>query len=227
LVVPPLIPRSRKLRTGLLVTASLAVVAVVALLLANTADSGNKKAKGTSSTAPASKNGLKLQLGLIHVQSAGPRAPLRSPLRRLVLASAQTYVNSAILAPLERGQVGADYLKLFDPFVKTTATHADRPALTEAGTGLVNGSFHATASHVRLDGLGDPTGNIALVAASFTMKIEAPTPTGLLTIARATELTFANEFGKWVVTAYNVGVRRTINHSTTASTAHTGSKAPQ
>jgi len=225
--VPRLIPRSRKLRTGLIVAASLVVVAVVALLLASTADSGNKKAKSTPSTVPGSKTGLKLQLGLIRVQSAGPQAPLRSPLRRLLLASTQTYVDSAVLAPLESGRVGTDYAKLFDPLVKTSATHADRPTLTEANTGLVNGPLDATASHVRLDGLGDPTGKVALVAASFTMKIRAPTPAGPISIIRATELTFANEFGKWVVTAYNVGVTRTINDSTTATTARTGPKASQ
>jgi hypothetical protein len=222
--VPPLIPRSRRVRTGLLIAAAVVVVAVVAIVLANTADSGSKKTgrkPGTSSGATPLA-GLKLQLGTIHVQSAGPKAPLPSQLRRLVVASAQHYIDSAILAPLEGGKLGFDYAKDFDGLVKPAATSEDRLALTEAGTGLVSGPLRATASHVRLDGLGDPTGKMVLVAASFSMKIEGSTPTGPLTIARATELTFANEFGKWVVTAYNVGVTRTINHSTTVTTARAG-----
>ena len=221
-------PRSRRLHTGLIVAASIVVVAVVALLLANTADSGNKKkAKATTSTGPVSETGLKLQLGTIHMQSAGPRALLPSQLRRLVVRSAQAYVDSAILAPLENGKLGFDYAKDFDALVKPAATSIDRLALTEAGTGLVSGPLHATASHVRLDGLGDPDGKVLLVAASFSMRIEGSTPTGPLTIARATELTFAKEFGKWVVTAYNVGVSRTINHSSTATSARSEPKASQ
>lgn len=226
--MPPRIPRSRGLRIGLLVAASVIVVAVVALVLSNSGGSGGKKHGGKTAGAPVKNaTGLKLQLGTIHVQSAGPRASLPSQLRRLVVASAQAYVDSAILAPLEGGKLGFDYAKDFDPLVKPDATSTDRLALTEAGTGLVSGPLHATASHVRLDGLGDPTGKILLVAASFSMKVEGSTPTGPLTIARATELTFAQEFGKWVVTAYNVGVTRTINNSSTVTTAKSGSKAPQ
>ena len=217
-------PRSRRLRTGLIVAASLVVVAIVALLLANMADSGSKKAKAKTGSAPVKNaTGLKLQLGVIHVQSAGPQAPMPSPLRRAVVAAAQSYVDDAILAPLEGGRVGSGYPKIFDPFAKVAASTTDRLALTEAGTGLVSGPLQAVASHVQLDGLGDPTGQVVLVAASFSMKIDGSTPTGPLTIARATELTFAKESGKWVVTAYNVGVRRTIDHSTTVTTARSSS----
>jgi hypothetical protein len=75
---------------------------------------------------------------------------------------------------------------------------------------------------VRIDALGDPTGKVALAATSWTMNVKTPTPKGRLTIRRRTELTFANELGKWVVTAYRVTVRRSIGAKTASQTITSG-----
>ena len=99
---------------------------------------------------------------------------------------------------------------MFDAGVKSAAAGPDRPALTEGSTGVVRGAVHATASPLRIDGIGDQSGKIALVATTFGLTVKASTPAGPLTITRLTELTFANEFGKWRVTAYKVVVRRRV-----------------
>ena len=74
---------------------------------------------------------------------------------------------------------------------------------------------------VRIDAISEPTGKLALVATTFVVRIDAQTPTGRkLVVRRRTELTFADEFGKWVVTAYRVTVRRSVGGRTTTTTAH-------
>jgi hypothetical protein len=227
MVVPPQITQSLNLRTATIAAASIVIVALLAVVLANTADSGKHK-NGTdhaSSRIPAETSALKLVVGQVDVQSAGPPAKVRSALRRALLQSTQAYVNDAIIAPLDRGKVVNGYETIFDPFVKGAASVRDRAALTEEHTGKAHGQLKATASPVRLDGLGDQNGQLSLVAATFTMNVKATTPAGAVTIRRHTELTFANEFGKWVVTAYRVTVRRSIGARTTSLAAHSGAGA--
>ena len=76
-------------------------------------------------------------------------------------------------------------------------------------------------TRVRIDAVSEPTGRLALVATTFNLRIDAQTPTGRkLVVRRRTELTFAYESGKWVVTAYRVSVRRSVGGRTTTTTAH-------
>ena len=190
-------------------------------------DSGKKKhaTDNTANGIPAETSALKLVIGQVDVQSAGPPAKVKSSLRRALLQATQAYVNDTIIAPLDTGKVVNGYQTMFDPFVKGPASAQDRAALTEEHTGKASGQLKATASPVRLDGLGDQTGQLSLVAATFTMNLEATTPAGAVTIRRHTELTFANEFGKWVVTAYRVTVRRSIGARTTSIAVHSGAGA--
>jgi hypothetical protein len=224
--MPSLLPRSKKLRTALLVLVSIVIIGIAASLLANTADSGSgskHQSNGSSTVAPPKHvAALKLRIGTVSIQNTGPPAKIKAPVRRAVLDATQGYVDDAILAPLERGHVDTGYESMFDSGVKSAAAGPDRPALTEGSTGVARGAVHATASPLRVDGIGDQSGKIALVAASFGLTVKASTPAGPLTITRLTELTFANEFGKWRVTAYKVIVRRRIGATTTSKRASTG-----
>jgi hypothetical protein len=207
---------------------SIVAVAVVAVLLANTADSGNNApaAKGRKPTATVPQSSrVRLVVGKVIVQNTGPPARVTRAIRRSVLSSTQLYVDGAILAPLHQGQVDKAYARVFDPGVRKAAARNDRTVLTEATTGRARGAVRATASRVRIDAIGDPTGKVAFAATSFTMDVKMPTPKGRLTIRRRTELTFANELGKWVVTAYRVTVRRSVGTKTTSQTI-TSSGAP-
>jgi hypothetical protein len=157
-------------------------------------------------------------VGRIFVQNAGPPAKVTRKIRRTLLQSTQLYVDGAILAPLHRGQVNKAYAKVFDAGVRKGAARTDRAVLTEATTGRLRGAVRTVATKVQIDAFGDPTGKVALAATTFKMSVKAPTPKGRLTINRHTELTFANEFGKWVVTAYRVTVRRSIGAKTASQT---------
>ena len=221
--MPSLLPRSKKLRTALLVLVSIVIIGIAASLLANTADSGSKQKSTGSSTVAPPKNvaALRLRIGTVSIQNTGPPAKIMAPVRRAVLDATQIYVDDAILAPLKSGRVDTSYQSMFDSGVDSAAG-PDRPALTEGSTGVVRGAVHATASPLRIDGIGDQSGKIALVATTFGMTVKASTPAGPLTITRLTELTFANEFGKWRVTAYKVVVQRHVGATTTSKRASTG-----
>jgi hypothetical protein len=161
--------------------------------------------------------GLTLELGDVDVQSAGPQATISKAVQQSVLDASQSYVDDAILAPLEDGKLDRDYAKLFDSAVRVPATGRDQGTVTEAGTGSVK-PVKATATKVRLDGMGDQTGKVVLVAATFGVDVSGKG----VRIKRLTELTFANEKGEWVVTAYRVGVQRSTSARTTAAVAHAG-----
>jgi hypothetical protein len=224
--VPPR-KRAPKQKTALIVGASVVAIAVVALILANLADSGSgtkpPRKKASTTTPAATSTKLELRFGAAHVQNTGLPTKVKPPVRVALVKIAQGYIDNAIMAPLERGAVNNAYATSFDPGVKRAAARTDRAVLTEVQTRAATGPVQATASPVRIDVVGDPTGKIALAATTFTMQIKAPTARGLLTIRRLTELTFANEFGRWYVTAYRVTVRRKLGAKTTSSTASTSS----
>lgn len=208
--------RSKKPRTALIVGGSVVVIAILALVISNLvmSDDDTKPAKVENSA------GLTLELGDVEVQSAGPPATISKAVRQSVLDASQSYVDDAILAPLEDGKVDRNYAKLFDSGVRQSATGRDQGTVTESRTGSLK-SVKATATKVRLDGLGDQTGKVVLVAATFGVDVSGKG----VKIKRLTELTFANEQGKWVVTAYRVGVQRSTSARTTAAVAHAGTGA--
>jgi hypothetical protein len=228
-VVPPLLPRSKKLRTALLVAGSLVFVGVVALILVLSADSGSgnhPKAKAKPQqkqvVADAKKKSLTLVMGKVNVQNTGFPAAVNKHLQRSVMAATQRYFDDAIQAPLQKGKIDNAYGSVFDPSIAKLAVRRDRATLAEAATGPIRSPIRIASSRVRIDGLGDPAGKIMLVAASFNLEINAGTPNGKLSINRHTELTFAKESGIWRVTAYRVTVKRSVGKKTTSNTAHSG-----
>jgi hypothetical protein len=229
-VVRSLLPRSKKLRTALLVAGSLVVVAVVVAILVILADSGTKGNPAKPPSVPAKKQAvadvkkrsLELVMGKVEVQNTGFPAAVRPRVRAAVMAATQQYFDDAIQAPLRTGKVNNGYVKVFDARVNGPAARRDRATLTEAATGPIQAPVSINSSRVHIDGLGDPSGSITLVATSFNLEIKARTPTGTLRIVRRTELTFMRDSGAWRVTAYRVTVRRSVGHKSTSTTARSG-----
>ena len=214
---------SNNLRSAAIIGGSLAVVVVLAIIVAIVAGGGSKAKKPQH---VANSAGLALTIGTIDVQSAGPPARINSSVQQSVLDSSQTYVDDAILAPLEKGRLDQAYAQIFDRGVRRQATGADRATLTEVRTGTLKG-LKATATKVRLDGMGDQTGKLVLVAATFGVDVSAKGSGGPVKIQRLAELTFAPESGRWVVTAYRVGVTRSTPAKTAAAVARAGTGAIQ
>ena len=228
--MPTLLPRSKKLRTALLVVGSLAFVGIVAAILVSSADSGPKqtpaaKAKAKAkqhAKAVAQETSTDLKVGKVVVQNTGFPTAVNLPTKRAVMSATQRYFNYAIQDPLRGGRVNNKYTKEFDRGVSGLAGGKDRATLTEATTGPIRGPVTIHAARVQIDVLGDPTGAPSLIAASFSVKVYTATPAGKLTISRQTELTFADEKHGWIVTAYHVTVVRKIGGKTTSTTAHRG-----
>jgi len=214
----------------LLVAGSLVFVGIVAAILVASAGSGGKdtpaakaKAKAKQHAAAAKKEGTtKLKVGKVVVQNTGFPAAVKLADKRAVMSATQRYFNDAIQDPLRTGRINAAYSKVFDPGIRGLAAGKDRATLTEATTGPIRGPVTIHAARVRIDGLGDPTGALAMLATTFAVKVDTATPAGKLTIRRHTELTFALEKKGWIVTAYRVTVRRSIAGKTTTTTARGG-----
>ena len=225
--MPALIPRSKKLRTALLVAGSLVFVGIVAAILVASAGSGDNdtpaaKAKAKHAAAAKKEGTTKLKVGNVVVQNTGFPAAVKLADKRAVMSATQRYFNYAIQDPLRQGRINAAYSKVFDPGIRGLAAGKDRSTLTEATTGPIRGPVTIHAARVRIDGLGDPTGTLAMLATTFAVKVDTATPAGKLTIRRHTELTFALEKQGWIVTAYRVTVRRSIAGKTTTTTARGG-----
>lgn len=221
----PTLPRSKRLRIALISGGVAVLVAVVALIIAGNGGSSSKpgatKVKPGSSSSTTTTTKLILKIGPVEVQSAGPPAGVRHPAQLALLRATQQYLDDAIRSPLLHGKADRHYADVFDPGVKASAIGQDRLTLTESPTRAIH-DVRMSASRLRMDGLADTAGKLAFVATTFSLRIEASAPTGPITIRRNTELTFANEFGHWVVTAYRVSEQRTVGTNTTSTTAHAG-----
>src|SRR5207253_353130 len=85
--------------TALIVAASVVAVAVVAILLANLADSGSgtkaTKKKSSTSTPAATSTALRLRIGAVHTQNTGLPTKVKPPVRVALVKIAQGYVHEA------------------------------------------------------------------------------------------------------------------------------------
>jgi hypothetical protein len=143
-------------------------------------------------------------------------------LKNDVLAQAQKYVDAAMVAPYETGDVGRGYAELFDTGVRQQATADDRGVLTDAGVGKAT-EFKAKATPVTMAALSDESGGFVYLATSFIVEAEVDTAAGPVKVSRAVELTFAPADFKLNVTAYRALTRRTTpNGKTTTTTANGG-----
>jgi hypothetical protein len=203
----------------------LASVAAMSLLV--TACSGGKDdAKDTSATTSTTSKPTAVQLarGDVAVQSAGGDVALDDTTQQAVLATAQHYVDAAVVGPLTQGAVGTDFPALFDPSVAAAANGPDRAALTDEGVPKITAKPAVSAAPVRIDALADNHGQVQLLAATFTLAIQGATAAGPLTINRNVELTLTrNPDGNMLISAYRVSVGREVADATTATTAATPS----
>src|SRR5947209_3399036 len=121
---------ANNVRSAALIGGSIVIVAVLALVLAKLIGSGGGKAEKPKNVD--NSVGLVLKIGAIDVQSAGPPARIKTSVQQAVLDASQSYVDDAILAPVEKGNVKAAYAHIFDRAVRGPRTGPDR-----AGTGAI------------------------------------------------------------------------------------------
>jgi hypothetical protein len=205
-------------------------VALGALALAVAAcGGGGGKHAGTSTTTKPKVLAIKtaiLKVGKVDVESAGPpNAKIDPPTGRAVMTIAQKYIDNAVFAPLQKGTLGAEYAKLFDPGVKPLAISADRNALTDLSVGKAT-NLSTKATPVLLSALAGSLGELTYVATNFDLTVKGTIGTQKLGITRHIEFTFAKTGKNWLVTAYRVQTIRKSVAGTTTTTATAGSTKP-
>jgi hypothetical protein len=163
-----------------------------------------------------------LTIGSTDVQRAGTKGNLSDAVRRAVLATAQEYVDSAILAPLETGKLGRGYPALFAAGIRPAATGSDQPVLTDLSVGKTR-TLNEQSTPVAVSALVDPFGTLVYVATKFAVKVQATKANGTITIDRAVELTLEPVGRTWLVVAYRVTATRTapMHKTTTTAPRHT------
>jgi hypothetical protein len=162
---------------------------------------------------------VKLALGDVHIESAGPDVKLDAATQKAVLDSTTKYVDAAIVAPLRDGKIGGAYAGLFDGNVQKPATSTDREVMTDLSVGKATDGYKATASPVRIEGVADQAGKLLYVATIFQVSVATTTGAGPVDITRAAELTFSPGFGTWKVTSYRALTTRKAAAGTTTTTA--------
>ena len=206
---------------------SLLVLATAVVAFGAGCSSGGKgSAPSTrSNPAPTSKQSVSaarsarlLTIGSTDVERAGSKGTLSAGVRRAVLGLAQEYLNSAILAPLETGKLGAGYPTVFAPGIRAAATGADEPVLTDLSVGKTTG-LNEQATPVAVSALVDSAGTLVYAATKFAVKIQATKANGTITIDRSVELTMEPLDKTWVVVAYRVNATRTAPAHKTTTTA--------
>jgi hypothetical protein len=186
--------------------------------------SSSKHTATNSTAAQIASTQAALKIGTVNVESAGPNVTVDKSTQKAVLALAQQYVDSAMIAPLSSGTLGSGYANLFDDGVRLGATTTDANTLTDAGIGKTKG-FGEKTTPVTLSALADQLGGLLYLATNFNVNINATTTDGPATIARTVELTFAPSGSSWLVTGYRVHAVRKLPSGTTATTASGGGGA--
>ena len=201
-------------------TASLALPLVVSLLLAACSGGGDDASTTSRPKSTTTTSGpVKIALGDVHIESAGPDVKLDAPTQKAVLDSTTKYVDSAIVAPLRDGKLGKAYASLFDPNVQKAATTTDRETLTDLSVGKATKGYKTTVTPIRIEGIADQAGKLLYVASVFQVNATTTTAAGPVTISRVSELTFSPGFGQWKVTAYRTLTTRKAATKTTTTTA--------
>jgi hypothetical protein len=198
------------------------LTALALVTCATACGGGGKKHDAAATTAPEPGNGkrAKLAIGRVVTESYGPDTPVPEKLKNDVLAQAQRYVDTAITAPYETGELGHGYAELFDAGVRPQATAEDLGVLTDVRLGRAD--YTAKATPVTLSALSDESGGFVYLATSFIIESTVKTANGPVKVTRAMELTFAPADFKLSVTAYRALTRRAGPKGATTTTTTAG-----
>ena len=195
--------------------ATITAALVFGALLAACSHGGSSKTEPTTTTPQKSVTGTvarsthALTIGKVNIERAGNGGGIRIATRKAVLAVAQRYVDTAILAPLETGKLGRGYAALFAPGIRPAVTGPDQGVLTDLSVGKTT-SLKQTSTPVVLSGLLDGFGTPLFLATNFNVNVQATKPGGAITTSRTVELTFEPIGHSWLITAYRATARRAV-----------------
>jgi hypothetical protein len=205
--------------------ATTALVLVVALVLTSCSGGGGDDRSAPSTTAAARSVEIDIPLGDVSADSAGPPVTVTPEQSQRVIDALTTYVKGAIVQPLRSGKrATADFSGVFDAGTEWSATTVDRGVVLDEGLPKVTGDLRVKAEPVTLVGLGDQTGNLVLVSASFVFDVTGATTANgapLHVVRRGDAVLQPDPAGVWKITAYDMAVARD-GAGLTPSTSTTG-----
>ena len=120
---------------------------------------------------------MDLPLGDVSADSAGATrdgdpGAVASGARR----ASSTYVKDATVQPLRSAKPAtADLAAVFDPTTLAPATTTDRGVVLDEGLPKVTGDLDVVSQPIAIVGLGDQSGNLALVSAAVLVDVKGQT----------------------------------------------------
>jgi hypothetical protein len=172
----------------------------------------------TSTSSPPGEIVLSVKSFLVET-SAPPAAGEQEAAQAGVLATLQSYLVNASLAPLRSGTAVGDISSLFTGRSAPRATSApDRAALYDEGIPPVQ-SLRSEVADLALTGLVGPDGKVSVMAATFAVKLNGVTSDTPLVVQRNADFVLVPEDGAWKIDAYDVSASRTTPAGTTQTTA--------
>ena len=144
------------------------------------------------------------------VQAMSPQAPpFPEDVKAAVTARLAAYLDTAVVAPLERGTPPAEGLgELFTDaaLARVSAPGPDRAALVEEGT-PVKGRVRQDRANARLTALAAPGGEVVLVTAQVDVAHVVEAAGRSVVVMRSGELVLV-PFGGWRIDAFDIRTAR-------------------
>jgi hypothetical protein len=210
------------------------VALITAALLLASCHGSSKQATATSNTGAPTTDAkgkpvvsVTLKLGSLQVQAAGTALPFNATVAKTVLALMNKYVSRAITHPLFTGQSATGVSAYFSPTLlpRIGPKGVDRAALTDEHEPVITNLTKAVKEPLALVALEDH-GRTVMIGAQFGLVMEGSTAQGPLTVSRLGNFVFEpNAHGTWLITGYEISVRRTNGSTTTTQKATTTTAA--
>jgi hypothetical protein len=213
-------------RRPVAVTAWLVTLVAVVALAGCSGGGDSSSPPPTTRASRATK--IDLPLGDVSAASSGPAATVSSEQSQAVLDVLVNYVKDTTVQPLRSAKpASADLAAVFDPTTLTPATTTDRGVVFDEGLPRVTGDLEVVGQPITLVGLGDQSGNVALVTAALQIDVKGQTATKsdpVHVMRRADFVLAPDGGGAWKITAYSMLVTREGGglDAPTTTTATTG-----
>jgi hypothetical protein len=207
-----------------------ALACAALVLLAACHGSGKHASSSTgapSTTAKEAPVSLSLKLGTLRVQAAGAPRPFNVITARSIQTLVNNYIATGIAHPLLAGGLSSGLVRYFTPTLaaRVGPKGHDRAALSDERTPRIKVT-KTVKQPLNLVALEDH-GKIVMIGAQFSLSVRGTTEQGPLTVTRIGNFVFErNPQQIWIITGYNIIVRRETGGSSTTLKATTTTAAP-
>lgn len=171
------------------------------------AANGDSAAPGASPTAAPGPFAFTLTGSAVHPMAA-QAPPFPNDVAGAIKASLDTWLGSALVAPLQTGRPssGLDAVFTEPALARISAAGAERSAMLEEGAPLT-GQVRQDRANANLTALTAPGGEIVLITAQIDMGHTVTSGDGLVDVVRSGELVLVPDRGNWRIDAFDVVVK--------------------